>query len=54
MDKETRSAIERATQKARRILETDFAEQLEGTFEVLLSGVVAPRGGRISRPASTR
>lgn len=45
MDKETRSAIERATQKARRILETDFAEQLEGTFEVLLSGVVAPRGG---------
>lgn len=45
MDKETRSAIERATQKARRILETDFAEQLEGTFEVLLSGVVAPQGG---------
>jgi len=45
MDKETRSAIERATQKARRILETDFAEQLEGTFEVLLSGVVTPRGG---------
>ena len=45
MDKETRSAIERATQKARRILETDFAEQLEGTFEVLLSGVAAPHGG---------
>ncbi|HQP88799.1 MAG TPA: BREX-1 system adenine-specific DNA-methyltransferase PglX, partial [Thermoanaerobaculia bacterium] len=43
--KETRSAIERATQKARRILETDFAEQLEGTFEVLLSGVAAPHGG---------
>ncbi len=45
MDKETRSAIERATQKARRILEADFAEQLEGTYEVLLSGVVAPRAG---------
>ncbi len=45
MDKETRSAIERATQKARRILESDFGEQLEGTFEILLNGVVAPQGG---------
>lgn len=45
MDKETRNAIERATQKARRILEADLAEQLEGTFDVRLSGEVAPSGG---------
>ncbi len=45
MDKETRNAIERATQKARRILENELTEQLEGTYDVRLSGVVAPTGG---------
>ncbi|MCC6130025.1 MAG: SAM-dependent methyltransferase [Acidobacteria bacterium] len=45
MDKDTRNAIERATQKARRILESDLTEQLEGTFDVRLSGVVPPKGG---------
>lgn len=44
MDKETRSAIERATQKARKLLEADFGEQLEGTYDVLRSGEV-PKGG---------
>lgn len=45
MDKPTRAAIERATQRARRHLEDDFAAQLEGTYDVLLSGQVAPSGG---------
>ena len=30
MDKDTRNAIERATQKARRLLQDDLAAQLEG------------------------
>jgi hypothetical protein len=35
MDKDTRNAIERATQRARKLLEDDFASQLEGDFDVL-------------------
>jgi hypothetical protein len=38
MEKETRGAIERATQQARRLLEAEYAEQLEGTYDVLLNG----------------
>src|ERR1700691_5361838 len=45
MDKDTRNAIERATQRARRVLEDDFASQLEGTFDVLRAGTVAPKAG---------
>lgn len=45
MDKETRNAIERATQRARKLLEEDFAAQLEGTFDVLMDGSVAPTPG---------
>lgn len=45
MDKETRSAIEKATQAARRILETDFAEQLEGTFDIHLNGKMSASAG---------
>ncbi|MGR9079508.1 Eco57I restriction-modification methylase domain-containing protein (plasmid) [Rhizobium leguminosarum] len=45
MDKATRNAIERATQQARKLLDEDFSSQLEGTFDVLRSGVVAPMGG---------
>jgi hypothetical protein len=45
MDKATRSAIERATQQARKLLDDDFSAQLEGTFDVLRSGVIAPKGG---------
>ena len=37
MDKDTRNAIERATQQARRLLEDDFAEQLNGTFDVFVT-----------------
>jgi hypothetical protein len=45
MDKATRNAIERATQQARKSLDEDFSSQLEGTFDVLRSGVIAPTGG---------
>jgi len=45
MDKDTRNAIERATQRARKLLEEDFAAQLEGTFDVLMDGTVASTPG---------
>jgi hypothetical protein len=45
MDKATRNAIERATQQARKLLEDDFSSQLEGTFDVMRSGVIASQGG---------
>ena len=45
MDKSTRNAIERATQQARKLLEEDFSSQLEGTFDVLRSGVLGTNGG---------
>ena len=45
MDKETRNAIERATQRARKLLEEDFAAQLEGDFDVHRDGAVAAKAG---------
>lgn len=45
MNKDTRNAIERATQRARKLLEEDFAAQLEGDFDVLRVGTVAPMPG---------
>jgi hypothetical protein len=45
MDKDTRNAIERATQRARKLLEEDFSSQLEGTFDVLRTGTIAPKAG---------
>jgi hypothetical protein len=45
MEKETRSAIESATQKARRLLEADFQEQLDGVFDVRINGRVAEEPG---------
>lgn len=45
MDKDTRNAIERATQRARKLLEEDFAAQLEGTFDVLMDGTVTSNPG---------
>src|ERR1039458_1332745 len=45
MDKTTRNAIERATQQARKLLEEDFSSQLEGTFDVLRTGIIASNGG---------
>lgn len=46
MDKDTRNAIERATLKARKLLEVDFANQLEGDFDVHRHGEVAPTAGK--------
>src|SRR5690242_21366686 len=43
VDKDIRNAIERATQRSRKLLEEDFAEQLGGTYDVLRSGSVAPK-----------
>jgi hypothetical protein len=45
MDKDVRNAIERATQKARRLIEEDFAEQLDATYDVRADGRVAEKGG---------
>jgi Eco57I restriction-modification methylase len=45
VDKDTRNAIERATQQARKLLEDDFASQLEGMFDVLRVGTVAAKAG---------
>jgi hypothetical protein len=50
VDKDTRNAIERATQRARKLLEKDFASQLAGTFDVLCTGVVAPKAGPHLKP----
>ncbi len=40
MNKESRSAIERTTQKARRLLEQELAEQMAGTFGVMQDGCI--------------
>src|SRR5690349_9971566 len=45
MDRDTRNAIERATQRARILLEDDFASQLEGTFDVLRTAAVTLQAG---------
>jgi hypothetical protein len=45
MDKEIRNAIERATQRARKLLEEDFGAQLEGEFDVHKDGDVAAKAG---------
>jgi hypothetical protein len=50
MDKETRNAIDRATQKARRLLEDDFAAQLEGDFDVLASGAIGAKASKHLKP----
>jgi hypothetical protein len=41
MDKNTRGQIQRATQSARSLLEREFAEQLEGTFDIRPAGTIA-------------
>ncbi len=45
MDKATRNNIQRTTQQARRLLEDEFREQLEGTFDILLDGTIAAEAG---------
>jgi hypothetical protein len=45
MDKETRNRIQRATQAARTLLEQEYAEQLEGVFDIRLDGAIAKEPG---------
>ncbi|MEZ5065895.1 MAG: BREX-1 system adenine-specific DNA-methyltransferase PglX [bacterium] len=45
MDKETRNRIQRATQAARGLLEHEYAEQLEGVFDIRLGGTIATEPG---------
>jgi len=45
MDKDTRNRIERATEAARGLLEQDFANQLEGVFDIRLDGTLATDPG---------
>jgi hypothetical protein len=45
MDKDTRNRIERATQAARALLEQDFADQLEGIFDIRLDGTIGAEPG---------
>ena len=45
MDKDTRNRIQRATQAARALLEDEFAEQLEGRFDIHLDGTMASGPG---------
>jgi hypothetical protein len=50
VNKDTRNAIERATQRARKLLEEDFAAQLEGDFDVHRNGAVAATPGQHLTP----
>ena len=47
MEKEQRSAIERATQRSRRGLEADFVEQLDAVFDIRVTGVAAEAGAHL-------
>ena len=46
MDQTTRNQLQRATQDARRLLEAEFAAQLEGTYDILPDGRILPQPGR--------
>ena len=45
MDKDVRNRIQRATQRARGLLEEEFSEQLEGTFDIHADGSIADEPG---------
>jgi hypothetical protein len=45
MDQANRNQLQRATQDARRLLEAEFAAQLEGTFDILPDGRILPEPG---------
>ena len=45
MDKDTRNRIQRATQAARELLEHEYAEQLDGVFDIRLDGTIAAEPG---------
>ena len=41
MDRETRNRIQHATQAARELLEHEYAEQLDGVFDIGLDGTIS-------------
>lgn len=45
MDKDIRNRVQRATQAAREVLEHEYAEQLEGVFDIRLDGAIAAEPG---------
>jgi|GEM_PF-4987604 len=45
MDRQTRNLIQKATQDARHLLESEFAEQLEGIFDIFSDGHIASSPG---------
>jgi hypothetical protein len=45
MDKTTRNLIQKATQDARRLIEKEYAEQLERTFDILSDGTIIGEPG---------
>ncbi|MCL2823230.1 MAG: BREX-1 system adenine-specific DNA-methyltransferase PglX, partial [Polyangiaceae bacterium] len=50
MDKETRSAIEKAAQQCRATLESEFADQIWGHYDINTNGYIAPKpGGHLTR-----
>ena len=51
MDKTTRNSIQRATEAARRLLEQELREQLEGEYDILLNGSVGMAPGAHLSPA---
>lgn len=51
MDQETRTRIERATQRARKLLQEEFSKQLEGTFDILPNGEIPETPGAHLSPA---
>jgi hypothetical protein len=51
MDQATRNKLQKATQQIRRALESEFSEQLEGTFDILASGKILPEPGVHLNPA---
>lgn len=46
MEQETRNKLQRVTQQVRRLLESDFAEQLEGTYDILPNGKILAEPGK--------
>jgi hypothetical protein len=51
MDKSLRNAIQSAAQNSRRLLERDYAEQLEGIFDIRPNGDIAEEPGAHLTPA---
>lgn len=50
MDKQTRNLIQKATQDARNLLESELGEQLEGVFDIPPNGRIAPEPGKHLNP----